>query len=106
MEGWTGVTPKGMVWGCTSDLTPKQHTQQTTSDSGCEGVSDRPGTAKSEHSLELEQLGSLVAPAIHHIGAMLAPVKLHLLVGGGHQKLLAAVAKMVKVLSAPEHRWK
>ena len=30
-------------------------------------------------------------------------VKLHLLVGGGHQKLLAAVAKMVEVLSAPEY---
>jgi len=49
----------------------------------------------------------------YHIGAMLAPeavervcwhrvVKPHLPVGGGHQKLLAAVAKMVEVLSAPE----
>ena len=69
--------------------------------------------AKSEHSLELEQLVSRVAYASHHIGAMLAPeavervcwhrdVKLHRPLGGGHQNLLTASAKMVNVFSAPE----
>ena len=70
--------------------------------------------AKSEHSLELEQLVSRVASAVHQIGAMLAPeavervcwhrvAKLHLPVGGSHENLLTAVGKMVEVLSAPEH---
>ena len=73
--------------------------------------------AKSEPSLELEPFVSRFACAVHHIGAMLAPeavervcwhrvVKLHLPVGRGHQQLLATAAKMVEVLSAPEHRWK
>ena len=55
----------------------------------------------------------VVACASHHIGAMLEPeavervcwhreVKLHRPLGGGHQNLLTAGAKMVNVLSAPE----
>ena len=70
--------------------------------------------AKSEHSLELEELVSRVAYAMLHIGATLASetvervcwhrgAKLHLLVGGSHENLLTAVGKMMEVLSAPEH---
>ena len=59
--------------------------------------------AKSEHSLELEQLVSRVAYAMHHIGAMHRVAKLHLPVGGSHENLFTAVGKMVEVLSATEH---